>query len=92
MTPLGVKRRELPGRISRIETAADNNAGLISSCRRRLASMSQLERIIAVEVKYFIGYFQREMHAEETVPNIYILKYLCSNKLGRSMWVIDTYA
>lgn len=37
----------------------------------RLASISQLEQIIAVEVKYFIGYFQREMHAEETVPKIF---------------------
>lgn len=58
----------------------------------RLASISQLEQIIAVEVKYFIGYFQREMHAEETVPNFFFFKYLCSNKLGRSMWVIDAYA
>ena len=92
MKPLRVIRRELPGRMSRLETAVDNRGGLISSCRGRLASMSQPARIIAVEVKYFIGYFQMEMHAEETVPNIYILKYLCSNKLGRSMWVIDTYA
>lgn len=66
---------------------SDNGRGLILLCWERLANESQLEQGTAVEVNYFLGYFQGVMHAEETVPNIYVLNYPCSNKLGRSVWV-----
>lgn len=59
----------------------DDGRGLILLCWERL------EQVTAVEVNCFVGYFQGAMHAEETVPNIYVLNYLCSNKLGRSVWV-----
>lgn len=65
----------------------DDGRCLILLCWERLANESQLEQVTAVEVNCFIGYFQGAMHAEETVPNIYVLNYLCSNKLGRSVWV-----
>jgi hypothetical protein len=29
-----------------------------------------------MEVKYFIGCFQKEIQAEETIPNMYILKII----------------
>ena len=66
---------------------SDDGRGLILLCWERLANESQLEQVTAVEVSCFLGCFQGAMHAEETVPNIYVLNCLCSKKLGRSVWV-----